>query len=107
MRATIRAVEYFYTNVQDQPGEGHRVLSALAAEGVDLVAFGTKSERFDSNRAQEREYRALTTLVSSASGLLPLGFIGLPVWRRAYVGVVGSWRRDRMLAERAAFRHRR
>ncbi len=39
MHASIRPVEYFYMNVKDAPGEGHRVLSALANEGVDLVAF--------------------------------------------------------------------
>jgi hypothetical protein len=39
MPVSVRQVEYFYTMAQDRPGEGHKVLSRLAAEGVDLLAF--------------------------------------------------------------------
>jgi hypothetical protein len=39
MPAHIRRVEYYYAMVKDQPGEGHRLLSALASAGVDLLAF--------------------------------------------------------------------
>lgn len=39
MAVTIRPVEYFYCNVKDQPGEAYRLLSGLAAGGVNLLAF--------------------------------------------------------------------
>lgn len=39
MAHTVRRVEYFYTTVQDQPGEAHRFLSALADLGVSLLAL--------------------------------------------------------------------
>jgi hypothetical protein len=35
----VRSVEYFYLIVKDRPGEAYRLLSQLAGEGVDLVAF--------------------------------------------------------------------
>ena len=39
MGLAIRRVEYYHTIVRDQPGEAHLLLSALAAAGVDLLAF--------------------------------------------------------------------
>lgn len=39
MAAKIRRVEYFHCNVDDRPGEAHRVLSDVAASGVNLLAF--------------------------------------------------------------------
>ncbi len=39
MAFTVRAVEYFYATIRDQPGAAYRVLSALADRGVNLVAF--------------------------------------------------------------------
>jgi prephenate dehydratase len=39
MSDTVRKVDYFYVVVPDRPGEGARVLSALAAEGINLLAF--------------------------------------------------------------------
>jgi hypothetical protein len=39
MDAQIRVVEYFYTMVHDQPGEACRLLSQLASEEVNLLAF--------------------------------------------------------------------
>lgn len=39
MPSTIRAVEYFTTTATDQPGEGCKLLSALADLGVNLLAF--------------------------------------------------------------------
>ncbi len=35
----IRRVEYFYTTVRDQPGEGYKLLSQLANLGINLLAF--------------------------------------------------------------------
>jgi prephenate dehydratase len=39
MSDTVRKVDYFYVVVPDKPGEGAKVLSALAAEGISLLAF--------------------------------------------------------------------
>jgi hypothetical protein len=39
MATRIRKVEYFYTTVQDRPGEAYRVLSGLADSGVNLLAM--------------------------------------------------------------------
>jgi len=39
MAATIRGVEYFYVTVKDRPGEAYKLLSDLAADEVNLLAF--------------------------------------------------------------------
>jgi hypothetical protein len=39
MTANIYAVDYYYTTVEDQPGQGCRFLEMLASEDVNLVAF--------------------------------------------------------------------
>lgn len=39
MAANVRRVEYYYTEVPDRPGAGSKLLSALKAEGVNLLAY--------------------------------------------------------------------
>lgn len=39
MAVQIRKVEYFYTMVEDQPGEAYRLLAQFADIGVNLLAF--------------------------------------------------------------------
>ena len=39
MAFTIRRANYFNVGVKDQPGEGYRLLSDLAGQGVNLLAF--------------------------------------------------------------------
>lgn len=39
MALRISRVDYFYTAVEDRPGEAHKLLSALAELGVNLLAF--------------------------------------------------------------------
>lgn len=39
MAHEIRRVDYFYTTVQDRPGEALRFLTALSELGVNLLAF--------------------------------------------------------------------
>ncbi|UCB52790.1 MAG: hypothetical protein JSV10_01485 [Candidatus Zixiibacteriota bacterium] len=39
MAFDIRRVDYFYTAVRDQPGEGYQILSLLAEMGINLLAF--------------------------------------------------------------------
>lgn len=35
----VKRIEYYYTTVSDRPGAGAKVLNALKAEGVSLVAY--------------------------------------------------------------------
>jgi len=39
MAYRIRRVQYYYTTVEDQPGEAYKLLSRLAGLGVNLLAF--------------------------------------------------------------------
>lgn len=39
MPLQIRRAEYYYVTVKDRPGEAYNLLSRLAAEGVELLAF--------------------------------------------------------------------
>jgi len=39
MPFSIRRVEYYYSNVKDEPGAAYRILSQLAGLGVNLLAF--------------------------------------------------------------------
>jgi len=39
MATRIRKVHYFYTTVEDRPGEAYQVLSGLADSGVNLLAM--------------------------------------------------------------------
>ncbi len=39
MSATIYSVDYYYTTVEDRPGQGCRFLETLASEEVNLLAF--------------------------------------------------------------------
>jgi hypothetical protein len=39
MSDSLRKVDYFYVTVANAPGQGAKVLSGLAAEGVNLLAF--------------------------------------------------------------------
>ncbi len=39
MSDTIRKVDYYYVVVANKPGEGAKVLSGLAAQGINLLAF--------------------------------------------------------------------
>jgi hypothetical protein len=39
MASTIRRIEYFYTNIKDQPGEAYHLLTRLETLGTQLLAF--------------------------------------------------------------------
>jgi hypothetical protein len=39
MAFAIRRVDYYYASVKDEPGAAYRILSQLAALGVNLLAF--------------------------------------------------------------------
>lgn len=40
MEPKVRRISYFYCTVADRPGEAYRMLSHLAGEKVNLLAFG-------------------------------------------------------------------
>ena len=39
MAYTIRRADYYHTTIDDEPGEAYRVLSQLASQGINLLAF--------------------------------------------------------------------
>ena len=39
MAYTIKLAQYYYTTVKDQPGEAYKILTQLAEEGVNQLAF--------------------------------------------------------------------
>ena len=39
MASSIRRIEYFYTNIKDQPGEAYHLLTRLEHMGTQLLAF--------------------------------------------------------------------
>ncbi len=39
MAHKIRRIDYFYTTVKDEPGEGYKLLSVLADLGINLLSF--------------------------------------------------------------------
>jgi hypothetical protein len=39
MAYRIRRVDYFYATVENEPGEGHELLTQLASLGINLLAF--------------------------------------------------------------------
>jgi prephenate dehydratase len=39
MTDTVRKVDYFYATIPNTPGQGAKVMSALAGKGVNLLAF--------------------------------------------------------------------
>jgi hypothetical protein len=39
MAYTVRKIFYFYTTVEDKPGEAYKILTALADIGINLLAF--------------------------------------------------------------------
>jgi hypothetical protein len=39
MAITVRAVEYFYTRVQNEPSQAYELLARLASEDINVLAF--------------------------------------------------------------------
>src|SRR5580704_2039386 len=39
MAITVRAVEYFYTRLGDEPGQAYGLLARLASEDINVLAF--------------------------------------------------------------------
>lgn len=83
MSFSIRRVEYYYTAVEDRPGEAYRVLAGLADSGVNLLALTgvptgpsrTQMALFpeDSHRLREVAGRAGMSLDGPHSAILVQG----------------------------------
>lgn len=56
---------------------------------IDIVAIGTRCGIFDSNKAQKKEYRFTTRLVSFLSKFIPARILGSKILRVIYVKIVG------------------
>lgn len=74
MSFNIRRVDYFYATVTDQPGEAFKVLSALASQGVNLLAFSAVP--VGPMRTQLTLYPEDTAALSSAARKAGMGLDG-------------------------------
>ncbi len=61
----IRKIDYFYTSIKDESGEGYRFLAQLAAKKVDLTAF--TAVPFGPDRAQLTLFPTDTASLSAAA----------------------------------------
>lgn len=50
MPTNVRRVDYFYATVKDRPGEAYRLLSKLATEKVNLLAFNAIPVGFETTQ---------------------------------------------------------
>jgi len=83
MALNIRKVDYFYTSVEDQPGEAYKLLKQLADIGVNLLAFtaipvGPMRTQFslfpdDPNKLEEAARKAGFTIDGPNPALLVQG----------------------------------
>jgi len=83
MAIKIQKVEYFYTSVQDQPGEAYKLLGQLENIGVNLLAFtaipmGPERTQFtlfpeDTNKLQQAANKAGFSLDGPHPALLVQG----------------------------------
>jgi hypothetical protein len=83
MAIKIQKVEYFYTSVQDQPGEAYKLLGQLENIGVNLLAFtaipmGPERTQFtlfpeDTNQLQQAAKKAGFSLDGPNPALLVQG----------------------------------
>ncbi|GBD87190.1 hypothetical protein BMS3Abin03_01117 [bacterium BMS3Abin03] len=83
MALDIRRADYYYTSVEDQPGEAYKLLSQLADIGVNLLAFtaipvGPMRTQFtlfpeDSNKLIEAARKAGFTIDGPNPALLVQG----------------------------------
>ena len=105
MASVIRRIEYFYTNIKDQPGEAYRLLTRLETLGTKLLAFsamptGINTTQFalfvDDARQFERMARqAGITLDGPYLALLVQGDVHLgelaEIHRRLFEGAVNVY----------------
>jgi hypothetical protein len=83
MAYNVRRVDYFHLTVEDHPGEAYKLLSALSAMGVSLLAFtavphGSQRTQLtifpeDSSLALSASKKAGMTLVGPQAALLIQG----------------------------------
>jgi len=95
MAYTMRRADYYHTTIDDEPGEAFRVLSQLAGQGVNLLAFtgmpiGPMRTQFtlfpeDGSRLREAARRAGWMLDGPYTALLVQGDDELGALARIHV----------------------
>ncbi|OQY30164.1 MAG: hypothetical protein B6244_00950 [Candidatus Cloacimonetes bacterium 4572_55] len=72
----------------------HEVLriAGVSAGEIDEIAVGTRCEIFIPNKAQDKEYRPLTRLISFLSRFIPTAILGSHLSRQLYVQIVSRSR---------------
>ena len=117
--ATIRRIEYFYSNIKDQPGEAYRLLTRLDQLGTKLLAFsamptGVNTTQFalfvDDARQFERLARqASISLDGPYQALLVQGDAQLDdladIHRRLFEGSVNVYASTGMADEQGNFHY--
>lgn len=83
MAYTMRRADYYHTTIDDEPGQAYRVLSQLAGQGINLLAFtgmpvGPMRTQFtlfpeDGSQLREAARRAGWTLDGPYTALLVQG----------------------------------
>lgn len=68
-------------------------IGGVSPSQIDLVAVGTRCGIFDSNQAQEKEYRLSTKLVSFFSKFVPVSVLETSFLRQLYIFFVGTYTR--------------
>jgi hypothetical protein len=74
MGVHIRRVEYYYVTVKDRPDESYRLLSLLAQQGVDLLAFSAVP--MGGEATQLMLFPVDPALFKNASGMTGLDAVG-------------------------------
>jgi predicted amino acid-binding ACT domain protein len=74
MAVHIRRADYYYVMVKDRPGEAYRLLSLLAQQGVELLAFSAVP--LGGEATQLVLFPADTSLFMKAAGMAGLNAAG-------------------------------
>lgn len=78
-------------------------IADIAPSDIDQVAVGTMCETFDSNLAQDHEYRLATILLSYASNLLPMFILEFSWLRWIYRKIWFSYNRYQFFKKYSSF----
>lgn len=78
-------------------------IAGVRPSEIDHVAVGTMCEQFDSNLAQDHEYRLATILLSHASRVLPLSILEAAWLRKLYRTVFFGYNRWQFYRKHTSF----
>ena len=117
MSSSIRRIEYFYTNIKDQPGEAYHLLTRLESMGTHLLAFsamptGVNTTQFalfvdDARQFERLAKQASITLDGPYLALLVQGDAKLAeladIHRRLFEGAVNVYASTGMADEQGKY----